>query len=68
MIAVVFRKCGEKSETAEHNSIFCNKTAGRGSAKPCPGRFFFDFPRTSGIAERKYAANSGTPEHAAVFE
>ena len=31
MIAVVFRKCGEKSETAEHNSIFCNKTAGRGS-------------------------------------
>ena len=27
------RKCGEKSETAEHNPIFCNKTAGRGSSK-----------------------------------
>lgn len=26
-----FRKCGEKSETTEHNPIFANKTAGRGS-------------------------------------
>lgn len=28
----LFRKCGEKSETSEHNRIFSNKTAGRG----CP--------------------------------
>ena len=25
------------------------------------------FPRTSGIAHRKYAANSGTPEHNGLF-
>ena len=67
MVAVVFRKCGEKSITSEHNPIFCNKTAGRGSAKPGSGRRTSDFPRTSGIAERKYAANSGTPEHTALF-
>lgn len=29
----VFRKCGEKLKTAEHNPIFGNKTAGRGSTK-----------------------------------
>lgn len=34
----VFRKCGEKSETAEHNPIFGNKTAGRVSVKPWSGR------------------------------
>ena len=67
MVAVVFRKCGEKSETAEHNLVFGNKTAGRRSAKPGSGRRISDFPRTSGIAERKYVANSGTLEHAAVF-
>ena len=68
MVAVVFRKCGEKSETAEHNPIFFNKTTGRGSVKPGSGRQFSDFPRTSGIAERKYAANSVTPERTTVFE
>lgn len=40
----VFRKCGEKSETTEHNPIFGNKTAGRGSAKPGSGRPILVFP------------------------
>ena len=40
----VFRKCGEKSETSEHNSIFGNKTAGRGSVKPGSGRSISVFP------------------------
>ena len=31
---LVFRKCGEKSESVEHNPIFANKTAGRGRVKP----------------------------------
>ena len=31
MVGFVFRKCGEKSMTSEHNLIFGNKTAGRGS-------------------------------------
>lgn len=35
---LVFRKCGEKSETSEHNRIFANKTAGHGSAKRGSGR------------------------------
>ena len=48
----VFRKCGEKSETSGHNSIFGNKTAGRGSAKPGSGRPISVLPRTSGIAHR----------------
>lgn len=63
----VFRKCGEKSEITEHNPIFGIKTAGRGSAKSGSGRLFLIFPRTSGAARRKYAANSGTHEHAALF-
>lgn len=41
-----------KSETAENNSIFGNKTAGRGSAKPGSGRPISVLPRTSGIAHR----------------
>ena len=57
-----FRKCGEKSETAEHNAIFDNKTAGREErSKTASGRQISVFPRTSGIPKRKYAANSGTP-------
>lgn len=63
----VFRKCGEKSETSEHSQIFGNKTAGRGSVKPGSGRSISVFPRTSGTARRKYAANSGTHEHTALF-
>lgn len=38
------RKCGEKSITSEHNPIFCNKTAGRGSVKPVSGRRILVFP------------------------
>ena len=63
-----FRKCGEKSETAERNSIFGNKTAGRRSLKQGSGRQFSVFPRTSGIACRKYAANPETLEHTTLFE
>ena len=63
----VLRKCGEKSETFEHNQIFGIKTAGRGSAKSGSGRLFLIFHRTSGTARRKYAANSGTHEHTALF-
>ena len=56
-----------KSETTEHNPIFGNKTAGRGSAKPGSGRSVSVFPRTSGTARRKYAANSGISKHTALF-
>lgn len=62
-----FRKCWEKSETLEHNVIFCNKTAGRGSVKAGSGRVISVLPRTSGIAARKYAANFGTSEHNVLF-
>ena len=62
-----FRKCGEKSETAERNSIFGNKTAGRRSLKQGSGRQFSVFHRTFGIARRKYAANSDTSEHTPFF-
>ena len=63
----VLRKCGEKSETSEHNPFFGNKSAGRGSVKPRSGRSISVFPSTSGTARRKYAANSGTHEHTARF-
>ena len=59
-----FRKCGEKSETSEHNSIFGNKTAGRGSAKPGSGRPISVLPRTSGIAHgsmRQIPESTSTP-------
>lgn len=68
MQGLVFRKCGEKLKTSEHNLIFGNKTAGRGSIKQGSGRLISVLPRTSEIAGRKYAANSGTPEHAVIFE
>ena len=35
--------------------------------KPGSGRPILIFPRTSGTARRKYAANSGTHEHTALF-
>lgn len=35
--------------------------------KPGPGRQISVFPRTSGTTKRKYAANSVTPEHTALF-
>ena len=63
----VLWKCGEKSEITEHNPIFGIKTAGRGSATSGSGRLFLIFPRTSGTARRKYAANSETHEHTALF-
>lgn len=56
-----------KSETSERNPIFANKTAGRGRVKPGSGRPISVLPRTSGIAARKYAANSGSSEHNALF-
>lgn len=34
----VLRKCGEKSETSEHNPIFGNKIVGCESVKPGSGR------------------------------
>lgn len=40
----VLRKCGEKSETSEHNQIFGNKTAGRGSIKPGSDRPISVYP------------------------
>ena len=40
----VFWKCGEKSEIAEHNPIFGNKTAGRESVKSGSGRSISVFP------------------------
>lgn len=62
-----FRKCGEKSETSEHNRFFTNKTAGRGRPKRGPGLSILVFHRTSGNARRKYAANFGTLDHTALF-
>lgn len=62
-----FRKCGEKSEPAEHRPSFDNKTAGRESAKPGSGQHNSVFPRTSEFSKRKYAANSGIPDHTALF-
>lgn len=56
-----------KLEPAEHNLIITDKTAARGSAKPGSGRQISAFPRTSEISKRKYAANSGNPEHTALF-
>lgn len=47
--------------------FFCNKTACRGSTRQGSGRLISVLPRTSEIARRKYAANSGNPEHAALF-
>ena len=65
---LVFRKCGQKSKTSERNLIFSNKTAGRERVKPGPGPQLSVLPRTSESACRKYAANSGTFEHAAFFD
>lgn len=67
VIYSVFRKCGEKSETSEHNRFFTNKTAGRGCPKLGSGLSISVFHRTSGNARRKYAANFGTLEHTALF-
>lgn len=64
---LVFRKCGEKSKPSDRNAIFAIKTAGRGRVKPGSVPQISVLPRTSGIARRKYAANSGTSEHTALF-
>lgn len=63
----VFRKCGEKPETSEHNPIFAIKTAGRRSSKPGLGLPISVFHRTSGSARRKYVAYFGTLEHTTLF-
>lgn len=65
--SVLFRKCREKSKLAERNPFFGNKTAGQRSSKQGSGRQCSDFPRTSENSCRKYAANSGIPEHTAFF-
>lgn len=59
-----FRKCGEKSETAERNSIFGNKTAGRRSLKQGSGRQFSVFHRISELpagSMRQILESSSTP-------
>lgn len=63
----LFRKCGEKSETAKHNLIFGNKTAGRGRLKQGPVLPISPLHCTSEIARRKYAVNFGPLEHTALF-
>ena len=58
-----FRKWGEKSETAERNSIFGNKTAGRRSLKQGSGRSSRFSPHF-GIARRsmrQILESSSTP-------
>lgn len=67
MQGLVFRKCGEKLKTAEHNLIFGNKTAGHRTPKPGPGWLILVLPRTSGIAAQKYTANSGTLERTTLL-
>ena len=47
--------------------IFTNKTAGRERVKPGPGPQLSVLPLTSESTCRKYAANSGTFEHAAFL-
>lgn len=44
----VLRKCWEKSKNSEYNSIFANKTAGRGRVKPGSGPQISVLPRTFG--------------------
>lgn len=47
--------------------VFGNKTAGHESTKPGSGRQISALPRTSEIPKRKYAANTGTPDHTALI-
>ena len=63
----VLRKCGEKIGNLRAQSDF--RQQNRRSRKRKTGVWSVDlgFPRTSGTARRKYAANSGTHEHAALF-
>lgn len=59
-----FRKCGEKSETAERNSIFGNKTAGRRSLKQGSGRssrFFTALSELPAGSMRQILESSSTP-------
>lgn len=44
-----FRKCGEKSSSADQTDFFSNKTAGHKSSKEQCARKFGVFPRTSEI-------------------
>lgn len=48
-----FRKCGEKSNTADQTGFFGNKTAGHKSRKGRCARRFRVFPRTSEIQARR---------------
>lgn len=47
---VVIPEVRGKSKTTEHNLIFGNKIAGRGSLKQRSGLPISDFPRTSGFS------------------
>lgn len=64
---VCFPEVRVKSKTSEHIVIFGNKNSR--SLKHETGVWTTDlgFPRTSGTTKRKYAANSVTPEHIALF-
>lgn len=63
----VFSEVREKSETAEHNPFFGNKTDAP-DLKIGAWSAALGFPRTFGIACRKYAANPETLEHTTLFE
>lgn len=59
-----FRKCWEKSETAERNSIFGNKTAGRRSLKQGlvgSSRFFTALSELPAGSMRQILESSSTP-------
>lgn len=45
-----FGSAGKKSETSEHNPIFCNKTAGRSVVAIRRGRHVWNLPHTTGLS------------------
>lgn len=52
-----------KIETCRAHSDFCQQNRRSRESKTGAWSPDLGLPRTSGIARRKYAANSGTPEH-----
>lgn len=58
----------EKNRKPPSATRFSNKTAGCGRLKSGPGSQISVLHRTSASACRKYAANSGNPEHTAFFK
>lgn len=62
---LVFRKCGEKSKTAEHNAFLRTKPqVAEGQNRGLVGRSRI-FPALPDGISRKYAAIPVTPEHTA---